>query len=166
MACWPPLSTELDAVRRAFDARVDRSGGDGACWPWRGAITKGGYGHIMARGRREFLVHRLALLFAGVPLEPRQLALHACDNPPCCNPAHLRAGNHKDNAVDRSVRRRRVYAVGEGNPACKLTADSVRQIRQRLAAPRRGIQSELAAAYGISPSLVRAIGSRKVWTHV
>lgn len=32
--------------------------------------------------------------------------LHTCDNPPCCNPAHLYRGTALDNARDRDTRGR------------------------------------------------------------
>ena len=163
MANWPPMPMESRPLRDIFDPRVDRSAGPDACWLWTGAKTKGGYGHIIRHGR-EFLVHRLALYFDGVSLERTQNALHSCDNPPCCNPKHLRAGSAKDNAQDRVARKRRTYAVGEANPSAKLDADSVRRIRREIAVGFT--QVDVAAHYGVSPSLVRAIVKRQVWAHL
>jgi hypothetical protein len=34
-----------------------------------------------------------------------QLVCHACDNPPCCNPAHLYAGTYATNFDDRIERK-------------------------------------------------------------
>lgn len=111
MAHWPPEQSEVEPLRRVFDPRVDRSGGADACWTWTGAKTKGGYGHILLRTvepRREFLTHRLALYFAGIALVRSDKALHSCDNPPCCNPRHLRAGTQRENVIDSIVRKRHV----------------------------------------------------------
>ena len=48
--------------------------------------------------------HRLALGFhLKAPLGVAH-ALHACDNPPCCNPAHLKRGTHKQNMEEAAAR--------------------------------------------------------------
>ena len=44
--CSRLCAVECTGAERAvpFWDRVDRSGGEDACWPWAGAINKGGYG--------------------------------------------------------------------------------------------------------------------------
>jgi Fe-S-cluster-containing dehydrogenase component len=60
-------------------------------------MKPGGYGNT-SWGTASRIALELAL---GRRLGLRyELACHHCDNPPCCNPAHLFAGSHKDNTQD------------------------------------------------------------------
>lgn len=68
------------------------------CWEWQGSRNKQHYGRVMANGRVQ-LAHRLAYELAHGAV-PEQLILHACDNPPCVNPAHLFPGSQADNVRD------------------------------------------------------------------
>lgn len=110
-----------------FWERVDQSGGPEACWPWTGrrqskrADGAGGYGCFI-RGGKTVYSHRWALeLTLGRPLGPRMLACHTCDNPPCCNPAHLFEGTFTDNFRD-AVAKGRVWRVREwACPDCGTT---------------------------------------------
>lgn len=97
------------------------------CWPWRGARNKAGYGVTTVRGKRE-LAHRLAFeLHNSTP--PTALVLHSCDNPPCCNPEHLRDGTHADNMGDKMSRNRQ--AKGEicgNNKYSRALVDALRHL--------------------------------------
>jgi hypothetical protein len=81
------------------------------------------------------------------PIPDGQLIRHTCDNPPCCNPAHLLNGTTADNMRDM-VRRRR--HGGE-----KLTPDDVRRIRDEPV--KRGSVKALAAEYGVHPQTITEI---------
>lgn len=50
--------------------------------------------------------HRVAYEIANGPIPDDLWVLHSCDNPPCCNPSHLRVGTYKDNVRDRVERDR------------------------------------------------------------
>lgn len=79
---------------------VDTSGGPDACWPWTNKNTLRGYGRIGWMKKRYF-AHRLAFLFSsGEDLRDVELVMHTCDNPPCCNPRHLRRGTALENMRD------------------------------------------------------------------
>lgn len=83
-----------------FWGKVDQSGGPDACWPWTGDKHRKGYGRAFVYG---FSVpsHRLALtLHSGEPSDDSLHACHTCDNPPCCNPAHLWWGTNSENVRD------------------------------------------------------------------
>lgn len=70
------------------------------CLEWRGATLPKGYGRIRRNGRIQ-MVHRVALeIKLGRPIREGYLACHACDNPPCFNPAHLFEGTWEDNFDD------------------------------------------------------------------
>lgn len=72
---------------------------DSGCWEWQGPRVPRGYGRL--RGR---YVHRIMCEAKHGPLDPGIQAMHSCDNPPCCNPEHLRPGTGRENmreAVDR-----------------------------------------------------------------
>lgn len=137
--------SRLDA--RFWD-RMDRSGGPDACWPWTSAIqsaspsSRGGYGYFYRYGRVVY-AHRHALaLSLGRALEPGEQALHACDNPPCCNPAHLFAGTHRDNMQDMAAKGRHVGTRGKRLPSHR------RDCTERIVSPPQWRRRDLAKDMG------------------
>lgn len=140
-----------------FWAKVDRRGPD-ECWPWSGSRKPRGYGHFII-GRRDHNAHRLAYELANGPITDGMHVLHSCDNPPCCNPAHLFLGTHTDNMHDMRLKSR--------DPRVTLTLDKVRQIRSELASnDDRGIQVRLAAKYQVKPGVISAIAVGKTFRYV
>jgi hypothetical protein len=89
--------------------RLVAVGADHECWPWTGAKNSKGYGRFKVE-RRLLCAHRVAVhLTCDDPsalANPKTLVLHQCDNPPCCNPAHLRLGTASDNAREMMQRGR------------------------------------------------------------
>lgn len=129
------------------------------CWEWRGDTNKG-YGVFTYRGRVRG-AHELALSFStGEKRHPNLDTCHSCDNPLCCNPAHLRFDTRQSNVDD--MRQRGRAPVGDRAPnAGKLNSAIVQIIRERreLGAP----QKVLAEQYGISPAYVSEIVRGRVW---
>ena len=73
------------------------------CWLWTAARDRRGYGMF-----EHHYASRVAYtLTVG---DPGDLdVLHACDNPPCCNPLHLWAGTAQDNIQDAIAKGRFHY---------------------------------------------------------
>jgi hypothetical protein len=118
-----------------FWDQVDQSGGLWARWPWLGP-RRNGYG-MLWHGNKRRGAHRIAFEMANGPVPAALDVLHTCDNPPCCNPAHLWTGTARDNLRDASAKGRLrggAGAVGEASPRHKLTWAAVRDIRARQAA--------------------------------
>lgn len=87
-----------------FLSKVDRRAPD-ECWPWAASLNADGYGRFKAKGVAQN-ASRVALeIELDRPLWG-EAALHTCDNPICCNPAHLYAGTAVDNQRDRRERER------------------------------------------------------------
>ena len=158
----PPRLSE--GSPEAFWSRVDRSGSD--CWPWRGYICKAGYGTVKWRGQMS-RAHRVAYELAVGPIPDQALIRHGCDNPPCCNPAHLALGSPLDNMADKMGRGRwrgNATSIGEKHVRAKLTADVVRSIRAAYAAGTTS--SQLAREHRVHPSTVMQVVNRLTWKHL
>jgi hypothetical protein len=108
------------------------------CWPWRGSLTEAGYGRTWIKGHG-YYAHRVIydLVHPGeITLDaPKDkisygFVRHTCDNPVCCNPAHLIIGTQADNVQDKVDRgRQNKWGGAIGSPRAKLTEDQVREIR-------------------------------------
>jgi HNH endonuclease len=106
-ANWANHLTGPRPLEERFWPKV-RVGKPDECWEWDGArFSPTGYGAFQFGVKKTVRAHRIAFQLAGGLLPPGMLVLHHCDNPPCCNPAHLYAGNHSQNNQDCVRRGRR-----------------------------------------------------------
>lgn len=102
-----PVPTDIISDR--FWRKVERRGSD-ECWAWTGGQTGNGYGTFKMPKMRYVTVsaHRLAhFLHNGAWPADGLVVRHSCDNPLCCNPAHLDAGTQGQNIQDQYDRNRR-----------------------------------------------------------
>lgn len=146
-----------------FWSKVDQREPD-ECWPWLAGCSPKGYGQFMVRrgGRYQmFRAHRYALAASGAAVPAGAVVMHRCDNPPCCNPAHLKVGTSKDNNHDMLQKGRARHFKGSETKNAKLTEDQVREVR---AAP--GPLAAIGRQFGISMSTVSRIRTRKLWVHL
>lgn len=147
------------ALRERLQTKIDERGPD-ECWPFQGARTPDGYGVIRDDARRLVYAHRATLELLDVSVEGK-VVRHSCDNPPCCNPRHLKAGTHVENMDDWHARGHGNRGVRNGN--AKLTDRDVRKIR-KLAGSRP--QHEIAAMFGVTQSTISAIVTGDHWRHL
>ena len=124
-----------------FWRKVDKRSPDD-CWPWAASRNKGyGVFYLPSEGRTT-QAHRVAWLLSNGSIPPDLYVCHRCDNRPCCNPAHLFLGTHRDNMDDAKKKHRMP------GPR-KLTDEEVRQIRAAT-----DTQKSIAEHFGISRSYV------------
>lgn len=76
-----------------------------SCWVWQNSVDGAGYGHLRVEGKTTG-AHRLAWVMFVDAIPEASLVLHHCDNPLCCNPAHLFLGDHLANAADKIAKGR------------------------------------------------------------
>lgn len=89
-------ATKVPIALRFWDSVATASADE--CWPWQGELRSNGYG-VCRVGARRHNAHRVAWsLHHG--REPDLQILHHCDNPSCCNPAHLYEGTQAENIRD------------------------------------------------------------------
>src|ERR1700744_273845 len=132
-------------------------GNESVCWPW--TAGKGSFGHGTIKMRVGdasgvwdlFLATRVTyLLFYDIdPLD--QCVLHACDNPPCCNPYHLFLGTLHDNNLDRAKKLR--------NARTKLTPVLISTV---IGWHRQGKSTnEIAQTLSVHPRTIRDVVNGK-----
>lgn len=127
----------MRTLEERFWSKVAISGPDD-CWEWqRGRFTQG-YGQFKAAPRQSpSKAHRIAWLLTHG--DPGMLSvLHRCDNPPCCNPAHLFLGTAGDNVQDMLRKGRQASRESFNYPDLvagvrRLTDQDIREARTQHA---------------------------------
>jgi len=141
-----------------FWSKVDKSGGDDACWIWTGRVDRNGYGHPWFMGKPQY-AHRIAYMLSN-ERDPAELdVLHSCDNPACCNPLHLSLGTQTDNNADRDAKGRQ--ARGERCGHLKLTDVQVASMRA-LWETGTYTKKRLSLLFGVSDTHVGHIIAKKL----
>lgn len=133
-----------------------------SCWLWTRGIhgrNSSMYGRI-AIHRVAMLAHRVAYRCSHSDWDDSLGVLHTCDNPVCCNPAHLYQGTPADNATDRTARGRSGVFYEEHGPHRKLSSAQVEQIRREF---KPHVHLGLAKKYGITHGHLRRIVKGLAW---
>ena len=134
------------------------------CWLWLGShFPTTGYALLSVRNKARG-AHRLAHEEFIGPIPAGAMVLHRCGNGHlgCINPAHLYAGDARQNAADAA--RHGSIPRGERHVNAKLKEDDVRAIRAASAAGR-SLRS-IAREYGVDRRGIQAITRRLKWKHV
>jgi len=153
-----------------FWSKVAKASED-ECWIWQASFETTGYGQMVIRvpdRQFHFSSHKLAWVIHHQRDVPDGLmVLHSCiDTRSCCNPNHLRPGDHFDNAQD-AVNQGRHYSNPNGERAAnvKLVNESVLKMRELYATGEYTNQA-LAGMFGVCDTRVWEIVTRKAWTHI
>lgn len=144
--------TKVDWLRKTASEATDD------CIPFEGCIKGGRYGW-MSYGETRIAAHR-AMFDIVHGFLPR-VVMHTCDNPPCVNPNHLKAGTQADNVADRVSKGRCGDHTGTANGRAKLTEKEVIEIRKSEDSTKA-----LSHKYGVNISSIRMIKRRETWAHV
>ncbi|MDP9474992.1 MAG: HNH endonuclease [Actinomycetota bacterium] len=133
---------------------------DTECWPWTGGyVTPDGYGTVSAGAGTCFRAHRVAFMLEHGEVDDALGVLHSCDNPPCCNPAHLWQGTHQGNMKDK-IRKGR-HLRGELDGRARLREAGVLEVCKRLAVGEPC--SSIAPDFGVSATTIFDIWTGKSW---
>lgn len=155
--------------------------GPNECWLWHQRTDKKGYGsYAISRYPKVRLLIASRVAYAlHYGVDPLELdVLHTCDNPPCCNPAHLFPGTNQNNIEDRiskgrsatgdkhwSHKKPELVSKGESHGMSSLSEYQAREILSRYDGKRGSIR-RLAQEYGVCAATVGYLVSRKTWKHL
>lgn len=131
------------------------------CWIWIGYKNSENYGVIKINGL-DYRANRVSWTIQNGKIPDGKLICHTCDNPPCCNPNHLKAETQKWNMQDRESKGRSNRATCERHWNAKMTRDKVISIREKYATGKF-LQREIGEEYGVSSKLISSIISRHRW---
>ena len=162
--------------KERFWKKVDKSGGDDACWNWTRSLDGCGYGNISSGCGKNYRAHRASwfMVYGEIPLG--KIICHRCDNPRCVNVNHLFLGTDAINVHDRGIKRRtsrgtyhsqflpseKMARNGKQNGRAILNPDQVAYIREN-AKPYKMTRRLLAKRFGVSRTTIDYVLSGKSW---
>jgi hypothetical protein len=157
------MKTKEQALKEFWE-NVSVKGADD-CWEWQGYRDAKGYGR-MSFNRNVRIANRVAWGIMNGDIKKGICILHKCDNPPCCNPAHLFLGTRSDNAKDRHKKGRTKTGVhfGSVNPNSILIEDDVIKIRKLATEGMK--QKDIAIKFNVSIHSISSIVRNVSWTHI
>lgn len=143
-----------------FWIKVDRRS-PAECWPWLAAVRRKdeGYGAFWL-DRRHQPASRVAWVFTHGEILPGLVVCHQCDNPGCCNPAHMFLGTPRDNDADRVAKGRQ----SRGSKAGKAVLTEALVLELRAMAEEIGV-SAAARRMGINRATANDACTRR-WRHL
>lgn len=124
------------------------------CFNWRFGKSDFGYGRLFYKGK-DSKAHRVAYELCAESFDETLQVLHSCDNPACCNPAHLFQGTQKDNMLDMRCKGRQAK-VRYG-----MSLEKAKKIRQEYA--DGSSQTALASKYHMAKSTIHNIVHNVTW---
>ena len=158
--------------------------------------TLEGYGTIQCREdgvKAHYVAHRVVYaLFHDIDIPDDKVIMHSCDNPPCCNPRHLKLGTHNDNCADKvnkgrqakgkengkyihgrytkeakEARRGRAVRFKKGHAPknSTLTIDEAKKVKKAII-NRTTTLKKVAEEFNISYSLARDISSGRSYINI
>jgi hypothetical protein len=135
------------------------------CWLWTATLNRWGYGQCRWNGRN---VNASRAAFESMYGEVADglVVCHRCDNPACCNPAHLFAATQAENLADCRAKGRQRYKTGETHhrATAKLTPERVLEARALF---QSGVsQSEIGRQWGLHSSVISRAIRGQSWGHV
>jgi hypothetical protein len=136
------------------------------CWNWLGPqqpIKNGNYGRISIN-YEEYKTHRLMYYLIYDSFDPEMWILHSCDNPPCCNPNHLRIGTPADNSKDMVLKNRQ--AQGSKIPQSKLNENIICNILDDVLIGNLTSIKQIMKKYNISQSAAYHIFDGIHWKNI
>lgn len=161
----PPDLQPQDILR--FWSKVKIRTTNNACWLYMGERqTRSPYGSFTfwRGGRRRVNAHRIAFLISTGIWSLLDIC-HHCDNPPCCNPAHLFKGTRADNMQDAARKGRTRTPKGIASPRAKLNDDAIKFIRETWAS-RAMTRKAMAEMFKVSMGAIQQVTDGRRWKHV
>ena len=153
-------------LEEIFTHLADRGAGPNACWPWRGHVTRNGYGRVRKAGVLH-IAHRLSVELDGREIPDDMHVDHTCHNRDltcnggitcphrrCVNPAHLEVVTPQTNIL----RGRGLAALNAARDTCPAghplaghnllnTAGTYRVCRECKRIRQAALNPMLSAAY-------------------
>lgn len=151
----PDLAEKMDAL-----VELDPVTG---CWNWSRGVNAEGYGYGLYFDGKQTRAHRVAYLVTHGYLPPSDVFVcHLCNNPSCCNPAHLAEGTAWDNSQDATAagRHRRSHKSARQRKADALAIRASNDTHAALAA-RLGVHISTVIRHR-RRSAVKSEGNRKL----
>lgn len=140
-----------------YRSALEYEGDECLIWPY---CTVDGYG-AMTREGKKVIVSRVLCEETRGRAPFRHEAAHSCGVRRCVNKNHLSWKTSADNNRDKIIHG--TVPKGEGHWSSKLTERSVVEI---LSAKGRRPAVDLAEEFGVSPTTISSIHSRRTWAYI